>query len=58
MEKQEMLINLSGQVINGILSSNSSWLSKLLESSFHDQVADISVSIAKRMTEKILAETT
>lgn len=57
MTKEEMLVNLSGQVVNGILSSNSSWLLKIIESSFHDSVADISVSIAKRMVNKILEET-
>ena len=52
-----MLINLAGQAVNGILSSNSSFISKILETSFSDQVADISVSIARKIANKICEET-
>lgn len=50
---REELINLAGQVANGILSSNSSWVSKAIEVEMPKRVANISVKIAKAMLEEI-----
>lgn len=56
MDREDILVELSGQAINGLLSSNSSWLSKFMESSMHSQIADIAIKIAKDMTDKIIEE--
>lgn len=50
---KEDLINLSGQVVNGMLSADSSYITKLLDHTLKKQVADSAVDIAKHMLEKI-----
>lgn len=53
MDREEMLVSLAGQVVNGIMSSNSSVLSKVLEASMYDQIAEVSVKIAEKMADEI-----
>ena len=50
---REELINLSGQVANGMLSSDSSFLSKLVATTLHKQIADVSVDIAYHILKRI-----
>ena len=50
---REELISLSGQVVNGILSSDSSIISKMFDWTMHKQVADMSVDIAYNILKKI-----
>lgn len=52
MEK-DYLVELSGQVINGIMSSDDSVWSKLFDRGDRAQVADTAVDIALRMLDKI-----
>ena len=50
---REELVNLSGQVVNGMLSTDSSVLSKILDRTMHKQIADTAVDVAYHMLEKI-----
>ena len=52
MDKND-LITLSGQVINGMLSADSSMLTKLVDRTLHRQIADAAVNIAYEMLQKI-----
>jgi len=52
MDRREELLELSGQIINGVMSSDSSFLSKLFDRTLHDGAARITVDLA----EKILCE--
>lgn len=47
MTYREELIELTGQTLNGILSSDSSILSKILDRAVHKQVAETAVGIAQ-----------
>ena len=51
--KREELLELSGQIVNGMLSADSSVLSKLIDRTMHKQIAESAVEIAKKMLEKI-----
>lgn len=53
MTQEEAIVSLSGQVVNGIMSSNSSIITKALEAPFHTKIAEISVKIAVKMYEEI-----
>ena len=53
MDKREELVNLAGQVINGIMSADGSVISKILDRSIHSQVAATAVSIASDMQKEI-----
>lgn len=53
MDKREELIQLAGQVINGIMSADGSILSKLLDRGMHSQVAKTAVDIASDMQHEI-----
>ena len=53
MDKREELVELSGQVINGMMSADSSMLTKILDRAFHKGVAEAAVEIALKMQEKI-----
>ncbi len=53
MSKRDDLINLSGQVINGMMSADGTVLSKLLDRTIHIQAAKIAVSIAEDMLKEI-----
>jgi len=50
---REELINLSGQVVNGMLSADDSNLDKLVDRTFHPVLAKIAVSTAHKMLEEI-----
>ena len=52
MKREELLV-LSGQIVNGILSSDSSVLSKIIDRTMHKQIAESAVEIAIKMLEKI-----
>ncbi len=51
--KREELIELSGQVINGMMSADSSIVTKVFDRTMHGNVADVAVGIAFKMLEKI-----
>lgn len=51
--KREELISLSGQVINGMLSADSSAISKLIDRTLHKQIADSAVDVAYLMLKKV-----
>ena len=53
MSKRDDLVQLSGQVINGMLSADESVLTKLFDRSIHSQVAKTAVSIANGMLKEI-----
>ena len=52
-EKSMLIRVVSGQVVNGMLSADSSVLSKLVDRTMHKQIAESAVEIAKKMLEKI-----
>ena len=50
---REELIQLSGQIVNGILSSDDSSLSKIVDRTLYKVVAEESVEMAHAMLTKI-----
>ena len=42
----EELVSVSAEIANGILSADSSLISKVIDRAFHDQIAESAVSIA------------
>jgi hypothetical protein len=50
---REELISLSGQVVNGMLSADSSVVSKLIDRTLHKQIAESAVEVACQMLKKI-----
>lgn len=52
-DRRQELIELSGQVINGMMSADSSFLNKLYDRTLRKYVADVAVEIAEKMLEKI-----
>lgn len=55
-KRKQMLIQLSGQIVNGIMSSDSSLITKLVDRTLHKNMADIVVGIAVNILEKIEKE--
>jgi hypothetical protein len=53
MNRRDDLVQLSGQVINGMLSADGSVLTKLFDRSIHSQAAKTAVSIANDMLKEI-----
>jgi hypothetical protein len=53
MVNREDLVQLTGQVINGMMSADSSILSKLFDRTLHEQAAKVAVSIARDMLKEI-----
>lgn len=53
MDRREELIELSGQIINGILSSDGSILSKLFDRTLHEGAAKITVDLAEKILKEI-----
>lgn len=53
MEKREEIVNLAGQIINGIMSSDSSILSKICDRTASDISAKRAVEMAWIMSEEI-----
>jgi len=53
MDRREELIQLSGQIINGVMSSDSSFLSKLFDRTLHDGAAKITVDLAEKILSQI-----
>ena len=50
---REELISLSGQVVNGMLSADSSIISKVIDRTLHKQIAESAVDVAYEMLKKI-----
>ena len=53
---REEIINLSGQVANGMLSADSSVITKVIDRTLHKQIAEMAVDIAYNMLKKIDSE--
>ena len=53
MDRRDEIIALSGQIINGIMSSDESVLSKLLDRGTSKFSAEFAVDVAFRMLEEI-----
>ena len=53
MDRREELVNLAGQVINGILSADSSFLLKDVDRTMRTQAAKVAVDIAVDMQHEI-----
>ncbi len=47
------IIELSGQIINGMMSADGSILTKIIDRTLHKNIADTAVGIAVKMIEKI-----
>lgn len=50
---RDELISLSGQVVNGMLSADSSVVSKLIDRTLHKQIAESAIEVAYQMLKKI-----
>ena len=51
---RDELLNLSGQILNGMFSADSSMITKLFDRTIHKWgVADVAVDIAARVLDKI-----
>ena len=53
MDRREELVALSGQIINGIMSSDSSFLTKLFDRTLHEGAARITVDLACKIQQEI-----
>ena len=53
MDRREELVNLAGQVINGMMSADSSFLLKAVDRTMRAQAAKVAVDIAVDMQHKI-----
>ena len=53
MDRRRELIELSGQIINGIMSSDSSFLTKLFDRTLHEGAARITVDLANKIKQEI-----
>ena len=53
---REELILLSGQVVNGMLSADSSLITKIVDRTIHKQIAASAVDVAYEMLKKIDSE--
>lgn len=52
-ERRKEIIELSGQIINGMMSADSSIVTKIIDRTLHKNIADNAVGIAIKMIEKI-----
>ena len=53
MARREELLELSGQIINGFMSYDSSLLSKLFDRTLHEGTAKMTVTLAEKILEEI-----
>lgn len=53
MDRREELVALSGQIVNGIMSSDSSFLTKLFDRTLHEGAARITVDLACKIQQEI-----
>ena len=53
MNRREELLTLTGQALNGMLSADSTFLSKLVDRTVHKKIAHTAVSIAKDVLDNI-----
>ena len=52
-DRRKEIIELSGQVINGMMSADGSIITKVIDRTLHKNIADTAVGIAVKMIEKI-----
>lgn len=52
-DRRQELVELSGQIINGIMSSDSSFLTKLFDRTLHEGSARITVDLAYKIQQEI-----
>lgn len=53
MDRKRELLELSGQIINGVMSSDSSFLSKLFDRTLHEGAAKITVDLAEKILNEV-----
>ena len=53
MDRREELVELCGQIINGIMSSDSSFLTKLFDRTLHEGSSKITVDLAHKIQQEI-----
>ena len=53
MDKREELLELCGQIVNGMMSSDGSFMTKVLDRSLHSGAASATVALAIKIQEKI-----
>ncbi len=53
MTRREEIISIAGQAINGMLSADSTMLSKLLDRTIHKKISETAVSIAEDVVNRI-----
>ena len=53
MDRREEIIVLCGQIVNGIMASDDSVMSKVLDRCLHDAVASATVSLAVRIQDLV-----
>ena len=53
MATREELIQLSGQIINGIMSADNSMMLKIVDRAFHQETAKNTVELAKKILDEI-----
>lgn len=53
MDRREALIELSGQIINGIMSSDNSFLTKLFDRTLHEGAAKATVDLADKILKEV-----
>ena len=53
MDRREDIVVLSAQIINGIMSSDSSFLTKLFDRTLHEGAARITVDLANKIQQEI-----
>lgn len=53
MDRKEKLLELSGQIVNGIMSSDGTLLTKLFDRTLHEETAKTVVDLAEKILEEI-----
>lgn len=53
MTRREEIISIAGQAINGMLSADSTMLTKLLDRTIHKKISETAVSIAEDVINRI-----
>lgn len=53
MDRRQELLELSGQIVNGIMSSDGTILTKLFDRTLHEETAKTVVDLANKILEEI-----
>jgi len=53
MTRREEIISIAGQAINGMLSADSTMLSKLVDRTIHKKISEMAVAIAEDVVWRI-----